>query len=75
MTRVKVVKKWLGSIKGRECDLCERALDFEKVFFDARTKSGRWGLLCPKCWLNVGVGLGTGKGQMYDSITLEKIKG
>ena len=33
--------------------------------YDARTKDGRWGNLCHKCYLKHGVGLGTGKGQGY----------
>lgn len=31
---------------------------------DGRTKSGRWANMCPACFTEHGVGLGTGKGQL-----------
>jgi len=69
---VKMKKKWLGSAP-TDCDLCHKP--FVDVFFDAKTRFGPWGLICSKCFLTEGVGLGTGLGQKYDLFTLEKIEG
>jgi hypothetical protein len=56
-------KVWLGS-KPSCCDLCKTILGDE--FVDGRIQ-GRscWAILCPPCHLEIGVGLGTGYGQMY----------
>ena len=57
------------------CDLCQRpieaknALDPDLVgtteFYDAKTKMGPWGNLCPTCFKTHGISLGTGLGQHY----------
>ena len=62
--------KWLGKIK---CDICG-ALKSES-WYDARTMWGQWAFLCHTCFLENGMGLGVGFGQMYDGLTLEKIAG
>lgn len=31
--------------------------------YDGRTKTGPWANMCDECYLELGVGLGTGRGQ------------
>jgi len=45
------------------CELCED--DIKHEFIDGRTRWHCWGMLCPVCHTNCGVGLGLGKGQRY----------
>ena len=63
--------KWTGS--HNQCDICHAS--FKKWFVDGKTKMGPWGLMCEKCFRLHGIGLGLGRGQQYDAVTLEKIKG
>lgn len=67
-------KRWLGSWPAN-CDQCATDLTKEKYFCDARTRRGPWGLFCPECFEWLCDGLGIGRGQKYDSKTLEKIGG
>lgn len=69
----KRVKKWMGS--QTKCDLCRQDLNEHPTFYDARTETGPWGLLCLECFQLYGVGLGAGMGQEYDSTTKEKLRG
>jgi hypothetical protein len=46
-----------------QCDLC--AAKITDTFFDAATKWGQWGYVCPKCFVQGGMKLGTGYGQKY----------
>jgi len=64
--------KWMGPLPDR-CDFCGEAL--KNRFVDGKTVYGPWGILCQNCHKAIGVGLGLGKGQMYDLKTLEKIRG
>ena len=57
------VKMWMGS-EPTKCDLCGEPL--EKKFIDGKTTSGPWGMLCEDCHETHGVGLGLGRGQMYE---------
>lgn len=58
------------------CDGCNRPLSLSGDFFyDARTRWGPWGILGECCFKEVGVGLGTGKGQKYHLESLEKVEG
>jgi len=55
---------WAGAIS--HCDVCRNP--FEKVFYDAATRSGAWACMCPSCQEN-GPGrnqIGQGKGQKYE---------
>ena len=61
--------KWLGKIK---CDICGTSQS--ESWYDARTMWGQWAFLCYTCFLENGMGLGIGFGQMYDGLTLEKIE-
>lgn len=53
---------WRGS-PPVHCDVC--SLPLTDTFVDGKTIFGPWGKLCLNCHGNVGVGLGTGKGQKY----------
>lgn len=58
----------------QECDICGNAIG--ATFVDGKTRpGGQWGIMCDRCHRLHGVGLGTGKGQKYDSKTREKIDG
>jgi hypothetical protein len=70
--RTKPEKKWLGT-KYTECELCNRPIG--KAFIDGRTFRGPWAIMCEECHEELGVGLGLGRGQKYDSKTLLKIEG
>ena len=65
-------KKWHGTWPA-ECDICAVTLSEQDSFIDGRLAMGSWALLCPGCHIRLGVGLGTGKGQRYDSKTLIKL--
>jgi hypothetical protein len=65
-------KKWMGS-KPTTCDLCHKPLVDQ--FIDGRTAWGPWGIMCRSCHFAQGTGLGTGRGQLYDLKTLEKLDG
>jgi hypothetical protein len=65
---------WLGSHK---CDFaeghapfpCQHALpSVQELEFlvDGKTKMGPWATMCQPCHKSFGIGLGTGKGQMYE---------
>ena len=57
---------WLGSLK---CDLCGYVFlkHVGTVLYDARVRGGTaWSCLCPTCFDKHGVGLGIGRGQMYE---------
>ena len=67
-------KKWMSEWK--ECDVCHIPLKGEVEFFvDGKTVWGPWGLLCPDCFRNHGVGLGCGMGQKYNGKTAELMEG
>lgn len=74
-------KKWRGTWPA-ECDICMYFNDGVKTdlrnvpyFVDGATRQGPWALMCPECHAMHGVGLGTGRGQKYDSKTLVKLEG
>lgn len=46
-----------------DCQICETP--FEDKFFDAATRLGPWGQICPSCMDTFGYGTGKGKGQEY----------
>jgi hypothetical protein len=71
-----MTKKWLGSWPAN-CDLCGVPLNTETItfFVDGRTDTSHWALMCPYCHRLHGDGIGTGRGQKYDSKTLEKVEG
>lgn len=56
--------KWIGE-KPTKCDLCRGTL--EGGWVDGRTKQGPWANMCALCFIEHGVGLGTGFGQKYNN--------
>jgi len=69
-----MAKSWMGSWPA-ECDICNQQLADELTFVDGKTIHGPWALMCEGCHKLQGVGIGTGRGQRYDSKTREKIEG
>jgi len=69
---VKMAAKWSGS-KPTDCQVCGGTLG--SVFYDAAMKIGQWALMCNSCFKQYGTGLGTGRGQKYNTKTLEKVAG
>jgi hypothetical protein len=65
--------RWSGEKPG-ECNICKQPLTNGR-FVDGRTVMGVWATMCIGCHSVVGMGLGRGKGQLYDALTLEKLKG
>jgi len=45
------------------CDICQASIETE--FIDGSTRMGPWANMCPSCYQQFGVGLGTGRGQHY----------
>lgn len=70
-----MTKKWIGR-PPTECDICGQNLDETDYFVDGRLFGvTSWAIMCPKCFERYGLGLGTGRGQVYDTETLEKLEG
>ena len=57
------IKEWLGPVP-THCDVCGTQIN--DVFIDGCTVFGPWANMCCECHSQIGVGLGTGKGQMYE---------
>lgn len=53
---------WVG-VSPTECDIGGEKI--RKSFVDGRTKMGPWANMCLKCSREHGVGVGQGKGQLY----------
>lgn len=47
------------------CDVCTKVCAIGTDVVDGKTTQGPWGKMCEDCFVFYGVGLGTGKGQMY----------
>ena len=69
---IKTKKRWNGSSL---CGLCGYDFTPYKVFYDGATIWGPWSTMCDKCFQKYGLGIGVGKGQMYDSLTFEMVAG
>ena len=69
-----MVINWMGD-NPDICQLCSTKI--EDVFVDGKTQGGPWVVMCTVCALSKGVGLGIGKGQLYEkkAETFVKIKG
>ena len=65
---------WFGA-RPTKCDLCRNPI--VHLFVDGKTNHGPWAIMCPACQVERGVGLGTGRGQMYrrDGETFKKVEG
>lgn len=57
----------------KKCDICHK--DLPIVYIDGKTVFGLWATMCPSCHKEGGIGFGLGKGQMFDSVTGEKLAG
>lgn len=55
------------------CDLCKQPA--KDVYIDGKTKFGYWANMCASCFMERGVGLGSGKGQKYNVRTGTKLAG
>lgn len=55
------------------CQVCGG--HFDEFVIDGRTLQGPWAYMCQTCHHQIGVGLGLGRGQKYDIVTLEKVEG
>lgn len=53
---------WTGDVS--KCDICRKRIEMR--FVDGRLRRGSWALMCLDCHRDYGVGLGMGKGQMYE---------
>lgn len=49
------------------CDICKTP--FTTTFIDGRTDFGMWANMCELCFIEHGLGLGTGFGQRYEKQT------
>lgn len=69
-------RKWRGTWPAH-CNLCGINLTTKPNFVDGKLEHGihygRWGLFCLPDFLEYGAGFGIGKGQLYDSKTLERL--
>jgi hypothetical protein len=65
-------KFWRGTTP-KKCDVCGAHLGAS--FVDGRIQQGPWAIMCLPCHYDQGVGLGTGRGQRYCSVTMEKVEG
>ncbi len=54
------------------CDICKKEISGN--FIDGKTILGPWAYMCPSCFKEYGIGLGTGKGQEFNSERV-KVKG
>ena len=64
-TRIKFNTKaveWIDDVP-KECQICHAPIG--TIFVDGRTQSGPWACMCVTCHDIIGVGLGTGHGQLY----------
>jgi hypothetical protein len=57
------------------CDTCGGKLKATPHFYDGKTRMGPWAWMCSPCFMRLGSGLGTGKGQKYSSKSNEKVGG
>jgi len=65
---MKAEKVWHG-VMPEVCDLCQQPIT--NKFIDGKTIFGPWALMCTKCYDELGVGLGLGKGQEYSTLIKE----
>ena len=66
-------KMWGDSLGN--CEFCGISFQFTPWFVDGATARGSWGMMCNKCFMLYGKGLGKGLGQKYSSKTKMKIEG
>ena len=59
--------------KSITCEVCGSKETHRHV--DGKTKLGPWATMCAACHRVMGVGLGTGRGQLYDTQSGTKLEG
>jgi hypothetical protein len=57
-------RRWMGT-RPEKCDIKGCPLEGQP-FVDGKTQMGPWGIMCRPCHRSHGVGLGLGRGQLYD---------
>ena len=57
----KIWRIWVGSLT---CDFCKKIC--KDSLIDGKTIHGPWAVMCPSCFEKYGIGLGLGKGQLYE---------
>jgi hypothetical protein len=72
--QTEAIKHWLSN-PPKKCDICDTRLKDVTMFVDGQTVFSRWAIMCPKCFDEVGLGLGPALGQLYSTKTLKKLKG
>lgn len=50
-------------MKESQCDFCSKVV---VTWIDGKTVHGPWANMCLQCYKVYGIGLGIGRGQMYD---------
>ena len=56
------------------CDICRMSIRGEALrFVDGKTVFGPWADMCIPCHEGNGVGLGTGRGQLYEAASLDSL--
>lgn len=58
-----------------KCDICSIPFQHGITIVDGKMKGGQWAWMCATCFRWLGIGLGTGKGQMYSHGNPNKIGG
>lgn len=63
--------KWMSE-PPKQCDFCKQPIT--DGFVDGKTVYGPWACMCPTCFFLEGIGIGEGKGQVYELQDNEYIK-
>ena len=59
-----MTKKWISPVP-TSCQICEQPIT--ESFIDGRLRgTGSWAIMCPDCHSDHGIGIGTGRGQLYE---------
>lgn len=65
-----MTKGWVGKVPVKD-DFGQEVKD---VFIDGKTIHGPWAIMTEESFINHGIGLGTGKGQMYSKSESKWVK-
>jgi hypothetical protein len=66
---------WGSGSAPEACDVCEKPLAKEGVFYDALIPYRSWAILCDPCFKRLGCAVGTGRGQKFATNTCIKLEG
>ena len=70
MSDVRTFEDWHNPLPNL-CDICGKKIT--DTFVDGKVHNASWAIMCPKCFEQVGSGLGIGQGQMYLKATKKEI--